>query len=499
MKLLSVLSKRVAITATCFVLFKNQTAAFTATSSKAKITGSPERRGGTTRKLCNNFVVSTRRRQEEINNRKYDCNNRSYDTVIKLQLKQEQEESTRSVAEYEERSGESSTFTDEFDSLLDDLQLRAAIKYLQRHSNKINITKERWVKIFQVIEQRTIEADESQEKVNIRVMEDPEYPLVSQSRTEMSDMYTILADLNYLRVFGSIDSKLPPAAGSHTVRPEMLEQITSLSMVSLTPQATNNIVYAGLAAAIIEILISIVTGISINFLIFLTIAFLLFDRILLSGASSESFERLFSPGIQSRIEKHEAGHFLCAYLLGCPVEGCVLTVWDALMDARFGIGRQVTAGTSFFDPILSNQVNTRGAKTITRSSVDRYSIIVMAGIAAEAMNFGRTDGGAGDEGALIGFLSTLNGGRSPPPWDSVTIRNQARWGALQAVLILREYQPCYDALVSAFEQKKVLGECIYDIEKAAKEYNLGPLNKPIGYIVEKDGCDFEEWKTTDLP
>ena len=43
---------------------------------------------------------------------------------------------------------------------------------------------------------------------------------------------------------------------------------------------------------------------------------------------------------------------MAAYLLGCPVEGCVLSAWAASRDPRF-VG---AAGTLFFDPEL-----TRGA------------------------------------------------------------------------------------------------------------------------------------------
>ena len=71
-----------------------------------------------------------------------------------------------------------------------------------------------------------------------------------------------------------------------------------------------------------------------------------------------------------------------------------------------------------------------------------------------------------------------------------------RKGKLQAALILREYKECYDALVSELERGASLGECIFAIEKAAKDYCKAPLQQPLGYLVEHPG-EHEEWIPTD--
>lgn len=123
----------------------------------------------------------------------------------------------------------------------------------------------------------------------------------------------------------------------------------------------------------------------------------------------------------------------------------------------------------------------------------------MAGIAAEAVHYGQADGGAGDEMALIGFLTNLNGGPSPnPAWNDVTIRNQARWGAMQAVLLIKEYRVCFDALVDSLERGGSLGDCIYAIENSGREHGKLPLQRPLGYIVERPNGLDEEW-VTELP
>ena len=76
-----------------------------------------------------------------------------------------------------------------------------------------------------------------------------------------------------------------------------------------------------------------------------------------------------------------------AFLLGCPVEAVLLDGFQAMRDRRFAAG---TAGTVFFDPELGAAMK-RGE--LPRSAVDRYSVVVLAGIAAEAQRNGRAEGG----------------------------------------------------------------------------------------------------------
>jgi len=217
----------------------------------------------------------------------------------------------------------------------------------------------------------------------------------------------------------------------------------------------------------------------------ITIIFGLLDKLLVNGAIFETFSRILNPGLSDKILRHEAGHFLIAYLIGCPVEGCVLSSWAALKDARFGGQRNsLSAGTSFFDPDLSDQVN--GKKPLSRDSIDRFTMVVMAGIAAEAINFGQADGGAGDEMSLIKFLGQIRPrSGEAKSWTTESIRNQARWGALQSVLMLKEYKKSYEALVDALERGGGLGECIYAIESAARNGGLDVLDRPLGFVLDK--------------
>lgn len=352
-------------------------------------------------------------------------------------------------------------------------KLQQTIQHLQAHP-QIKLSKHQWDIIFDEMERVTADAEENN-TVNLRMME---FPAESEARSTMTRMYQLLQQRGDLQLYGAVTTTLPPAAGETQISPSLLESIVQLPMSAFTPAPTNSFLFAGIALAALEFGVAVFTGISWNALTLVTVLFLLVDRLFLNAAILETFIKLFNPSVQQKILLHEAGHFLAAYVLGCPVEGIVLSSWAALRDRRFG-NRQVSAGTSFFDPMLSQQINQK--QQITRSSIDRYSIIVMAGIAAEADRFGRADGGAGDELALIGFLRQISDPNVSAPDQ---IQNQARWGALQATLLLRRYRPAYLALVDALERGGTLKDCIHAIEKATRENNLvqPPPQPPLGYI-----------------
>ena len=52
----------------------------------------------------------------------------------------------------------------------------------------------------------------------------------------------------------------------------------------------------------------------------------------------------------------------------------------------------------------------------------------MGGIAAEAVEYDKAEGGASDEETLVQFLVGLI-----PPWDQKRVLNQARWAVTQVL------------------------------------------------------------------
>jgi hypothetical protein len=101
-----------------------------------------------------------------------------------------------------------------------------------------------------------------------------------------------------------------------------------------------------------------------------------------------------------------------------------------------------------------------------REAVDRYSVVAMAGIAAEAAQNGRAEGGQADEAALIRLLGSLDGGKT---WDLPRVRNQARWAASQALLLLREHGAAYKALCEALRRGESVGGSVMAIEAALED------------------------------
>ena len=253
-----------------------------------------------------------------------------------------------------------------------------------------------------------------------------------------------------------------------------------------------------------EILLSRALGLESPQPLFLaTVGLLLIEQVALKGAFSEKLLTTLRPSYAERVVRHEAGHVLVAYLLGCPVQGCVLSAWEA---SGFGAGGSGAAGlngaagTAFFDPELNarptserdkkkkkeNNTCDERAETrrrvifrfsqaaarrglVARSVIDRYCIVVMGGIAAEAMHYGAAEGGRDDENALVEFL------QKTVDFPAEKVLEQARWAVLNAVLLLQDHREDYERLVLSLQKTRAvsIGTCVVAIEYAAPRAPAG--------------------------
>lgn len=284
-----------------------------------------------------------------------------------------------------------------------------------------------------------------------------EMELQMKQQNDLLDCYTVLAEKGALRGFGSTSSvDALPAPNPRVLLPDDQRRLTGLPTSAFAPPRgnSNGSLLAGALSA--AALFSLANFLQVDFRV-LGAAFgslLLADRVLLRGTFFEVAARTLRPKYRKTVIQHEAGHFLCAYLLGMPLQACLLDPWSALKDGRFS----GAAGTVFFDPALGDGM---AKGTLRRETLDRYSVVVLAGIAAEAMVNGQAEGGQADEQALINLLASLNGGKA---WDLPRIQNQARWGASQALLLLREYKQPYEALCASLERGDSTGEAIVCLE-----------------------------------
>ncbi|CAN0271194.1 unnamed protein product, partial [Ectocarpus fasciculatus] len=277
----------------------------------------------------------------------------------------------------------------------------------------------------------------------------------------LTNTYNALKAAGLLRGFGSIDFAKGPSSQSRDVSAEKLLSLSGVEKQNLAPgRPTGSWLAAGVGVFGAEYLAGILMGLDpLQTVIPWTIGLIFADRLLLNGALSESLTRLIVPAYRERIIRHEAGHFLVAYLLGCPVQACLLD--------PFVLGSGLTGaqgGTVFADPVLSKQM---ADGKLTKSSIDRFSIVLMGGIAAEAINYGSSEGGSADEGVMIGILSTI-----APPFDREQIKSQALWAATQAVLLIQEHKEAYEVLVNALESGAELGECVTIIEAELAKRDL---------------------------
>lgn len=175
------------------------------------------------------------------------------------------------------------------------------------------------------------------------------------------------------------------------------------------------------------------------------------DQLLLRGMLFENVYTGVFPQYKEKVLTHEAGHFLTAYLHGMGVGGYVLNGYEAL---QAGIPGQ--AGTLFSDDELYEELNNGRLSSV---AIDRFSIVVMGGIAAEAVYYGEAEGGESDISDLLTLLTGLK-----PAWTERNVKRQARWAVLEAIMVIRTQKKAFEALRQSMRERKGLGECMLCIE-----------------------------------
>ena len=160
---------------------------------------------------------------------------------------------------------------------------------------------------------------------------------------------------------------------------------------------------------------------------------------------------MFAWGKQrQRIINHEAGHFLTAYFLGIPITGYTLTAWETIAQGKWGNG-----GVAVKTEILTNQPFNIQEMRLT---LDRFCTVWMAGIAAEKMVYGDSQGGAEDRGQLKQALIMAG-------LPEMSCDQKERWAQLQATNLLTRHQQSYEALVEAMKQRSSVEECYAVIQQ----------------------------------
>ena len=147
---------------------------------------------------------------------------------------------------------------------------------------------------------------------------------------------------------------------------------------------------------------------------------------------------------RQRVIEHEAGHFLAAYFLGIPITGYTLTAWEVLKQGQLGNG-----GVAFDTEALTAKPFELEKMRLT---LERFCTVWMAGIAAEKIIYGNSQGGVEDRQQLKRALMMAG-------LPEVGYPQKERWAQLQATNLLTRHQQSYEALVEAMKQRATVEEC----------------------------------------
>lgn len=165
----------------------------------------------------------------------------------------------------------------------------------------------------------------------------------------------------------------------------------------------------------------------------------------------------FSPAHRDRVLRHEAGHFLTAQQLDIPVVGYTLSAWETFRQGQSGQG-----GVQFDTKELEAELN---QGKLSAQFVERYCTVWMAGIAAEQIAYGNSEGGTDDRRKLRETLVKLGVPASELP-------QRERLSIIRAKELLKDHQAAYEALVVALRERQSIEQCYSAIQNVTIQ-NVG--------------------------
>jgi len=171
----------------------------------------------------------------------------------------------------------------------------------------------------------------------------------------------------------------------------------------------------------------------------------------------DTIGRTIYPKYRKRVAVHEAGHFMVSYLMGVlPVE-YTLSAADAYQKRAEGRGLRaaVQAGTRFADEVFKAEI---ASGSIRARSLDQFTCISLAGIAAELIVFDKAEGGRSDLVQLDALLFALR-------FSPQRAAYQVRWSVFNTMTLLRKHKDTVEELADAMEEGKSIAQCIELLEQ----------------------------------
>lgn len=357
----------------------------------------------------------------------------------------------------------------EYDRAVEKKDLGKALRILESLEM---LEKPRVASSLSFVEKEEDEALQQQSTVPFRINVDGEEVVISEPPEDLrkvldaclnaTDLKLVGRTYNLLQLRGLIPSfgkyKSIPADGPRDVTPTVLLKSSGLDASKLSPKKW------GLSGKSVPVLLGVMAfisflvnnGVDVRPLLGSVLVLAVADAVYVGGTGLAQVLSLWPP-YRRRVLVHEAGHVLVAYLLGCPVRGVIL---DAVQAMTMGIQGQ--AGTQFWDETLEGELR---QGRLTSASFDRYSMVLFAGIAAEALVYGEAEGGENDENLFKAIVSLCC-----PPWSPSQMSNQARWAVLQSFRILKEHRRVLEAVITSLEEGATLGTVIRKIEDVLVSY-----------------------------